>query len=233
MNACSPTRRSFLKAGGAFVLTFSFAPEIALSQAKPPQLPGSLSTNRMLDAWIRIGADGRITIFTGKIELGQGIGTALAQIAADELDVDIKRIEMIHGDTERTPDEGQTAGSLSVTNSGTALRFACAEARALLLDAAAAKLGSRPPRSRFATAAYRALPTASPTGSSRRIWTSSAKSARKSNRKRLRSISGSARASRAATFPRSSPGAPLTCRMFVCRTWCTAASCIRHRPARS
>ena len=82
-----------------------------------------------------------MTIYTGKIELGQGIGTALAQIAADELDVDMKRIEMIHGDTERTPNEGQTAGSLSVTDSGTALRFACAEARALLLEAAAAKLG--------------------------------------------------------------------------------------------
>ena len=141
MNAFSAARRGFLKTGGAIVLTFSFAPEIALSQAKPPQLPGSLSTNRMLDAWLKIGADGRVTVFTGKIELGQGIGTALAQIAADELDVDLKRIDMIHGDTERTPNEGQTAGSLSVTNSGTALRFACAEARSLLLDAAAAKLG--------------------------------------------------------------------------------------------
>ena len=141
MNAFSPTRRGFLKGGGALVLTFSFAPEIALSQAKPPQLPGSLNTNRMLDAWLKIGADGRVTVYTGKIELGQGIGTALSQIAADELDVDMKRIEIIHGDTERTPNEGQTAGSLSVTNSGTALRFACAEARSLLLDAAAAKLG--------------------------------------------------------------------------------------------
>jgi CO/xanthine dehydrogenase Mo-binding subunit len=141
MNAFSDARRGFLKSGAALVLTFSVAPELALSQAKPPQLPGSLNTNRMLDGWIRIGADGRVTIFTGKIELGQGIGTALAQIAADELDVDLNRIEVVHGDTERTPNEGQTAGSLSVTNSGTALRFACAEARSLLLEAAAAKLG--------------------------------------------------------------------------------------------
>ena len=141
MNAFSPTRRGFFKMSGALVLTFSFAPEIALSQAKPPQLPGSLSNNRVLGAWLQIGTDGRVTVCTGKIELGQGIGTALAQIVADELDVDLKRIEMIHGDTERTPNEGQTAGSLSVTNSGTALRFACAEARSLLLDAAAAKLG--------------------------------------------------------------------------------------------
>ena len=140
MNAFSTTRRHFLKAGGALVLTFSFAPD-AIPQAKPPRLPGSLNGNRMLDAWLRIGADERVTVFTGKVELGQGIGTALAQIAADELDVDLGRIAMVHGDTERTPNEGQTAGSLSVTNSGTALRFVCAEARSLLVDAAAAKLG--------------------------------------------------------------------------------------------
>ena len=77
----------------------------------------------MLDAWLRIDADGTVTIFTGKIELGQGIGTALAQIAADELDVDLKRIRMVHGDTALTPNEGQTAGSLSVENSGTAVRY--------------------------------------------------------------------------------------------------------------
>jgi CO/xanthine dehydrogenase Mo-binding subunit len=96
----------------------------------------------MLGAWLAIAPNGRVTIFTGKIELGQGIGTALAQIAADELDVDLARIDVISGDTARTPNEGQTAGSLSVEQSGTALRFAGAEARHLLLAAAAAKLGA-------------------------------------------------------------------------------------------
>ncbi|HTP96884.1 MAG TPA: molybdopterin cofactor-binding domain-containing protein [Burkholderiales bacterium] len=133
-------RREFLRTGGALVIAFSLAPDVALAQAKPPALPGSLNANRMLDSWLRIDADG-VTIFTGKIELGQGIGTALAQIAADELDVDLKRIAMIHGDTALTPNEGQTAGSQSVQNSGTAVRFACAEARAVLVTAAAAKLG--------------------------------------------------------------------------------------------
>ncbi|HMH17921.1 MAG TPA: molybdopterin cofactor-binding domain-containing protein, partial [Burkholderiales bacterium] len=135
------SRRDFLKTGGALVISFSLVPELALGQAKPAALPGSLNTNRMLNAWLRIDADGTVTIFTGKIELGQGIGTALSQIAADELDVDLKRIAMVHGDTELTPNEGQTAGSQSVENSGTALRFACAEARGILLGAAAAKLG--------------------------------------------------------------------------------------------
>jgi CO/xanthine dehydrogenase Mo-binding subunit len=136
----SATRREFLKSGGALVIGFALAPKLGLAQERP-RLPGSLNTNRRLDAWIAIEPNGRVTIFTGKIELGQGIGTALSQIAADELDVDLERIDVVHGDTARTPNEGQTAGSLSVEQSGTAVRFACAEAREILLSAAAAKLG--------------------------------------------------------------------------------------------
>src|SRR5213594_2051241 len=137
----SLSRRDFLKTGSALVISFSLAPELSFGQAKPAPLPGSLSNNRMLNAWLRVDADGTVTIFSGKIELGQGIGTALTQIAADELDVDLKRIEIVHGDTALTPNEGQTAGSQSVENSGTALRFASAEARDILVNAAAAKLG--------------------------------------------------------------------------------------------
>src|SRR5213594_257767 len=137
----SLSRRDFLKTGSALVISFSLAPELSFGQAKPAPLPGSLNNNRMLDSWLRVDADGTVTIFSGKIELGQGIGTALTQIAADELDVDLKRIEIVHGDTALTPNEGQTAGSQSVENSGTALRFACAEARDILVNAAAAKLG--------------------------------------------------------------------------------------------
>ena len=95
----------------------------------------------MLDAWLRINADGSATIFTGKVELGQGISTALAQIAADKLDLPITRVEMISGDTAHTPDEGYTSGSQSIENGDTAMRLACAEARALLVDHAAERLG--------------------------------------------------------------------------------------------
>src|SRR5205809_32647 len=136
----SLSRRDFLKTGSALVISFSLGPE-AFGQAKPAPLPGSLNSNRMLDSWLRIDADGTVTVFTGKIEVGQGIGTALTQIDADELDVDLKRIRIVHGDTALTPNEGQTAGSQSVESSGTALRFACAEARDALVNAAAAKLG--------------------------------------------------------------------------------------------
>src|SRR5213594_2944330 len=143
MSATSPgnvSRRAFLKASSGLVIGFVLAPRLALGQDRPTPLPGSLNANRMLDAWLRIDTNGTVTIFTGKIELGQGIGTALSQIAADELDVDLKRINIVHGDTARTPNEGQTAGSQSVENSGTAVRFACAEARDILVSAAAARL---------------------------------------------------------------------------------------------
>ncbi len=141
--AFNSSRRRFLKSSGAIVVGFSLAGPVAIAQqAALPRLPGSLNTNRMLDGWIRINANGTVTIFTGKAELGQGILTALAQIAADELDVAYERIEMVSADTARTPNEGMTAGSQSVDNSGTALRYACAEARQILVDLAAAKLGT-------------------------------------------------------------------------------------------
>ena len=141
-----PARRRFLKHGAAITVAFTLAPALrALGQgvAAPP-LPGSLATNRRLDGWLAINADGIVTVFTGKVELGQGITTALAQIVADELDVDMRRITMISGDTSRTPNEGVTSGSLSIEQGGTALRFAAAEARELLLAIAAAKLGTNP-----------------------------------------------------------------------------------------
>jgi CO/xanthine dehydrogenase Mo-binding subunit len=138
------TRRQFLQHGAAVTVAFTLAPAFhALGQgATTPALPGSLADNRRLDGWLAINADGTVTVFTGKVELGQGITTALAQIVADELDVDLARIAMISGDTSRTPNEGVTSGSLSIEQGGAALRFAAAEARELLLSAAAAKLGA-------------------------------------------------------------------------------------------
>jgi len=135
-------RRDFLKSAGGIAVAFSWSvPTVLAQQAARSDLPGSLGTNRMLDGWVRIDPAGTVTVFTGKCELGQGILTALAQIAAEELDVAYERVEIVSADTARTPNEGMTAGSLSVENSGTALRYACAEARQILLELAAAKLG--------------------------------------------------------------------------------------------
>ena len=135
-------RRDFLKSAGGIVVAFSWSvPTVLAQRAARPALPGSLGTNRMLDGWVRVNPAGTITVLTGKCELGQGILTALAQIAAEELDVAYERVEIVSADTARTPNEGTTAGSTSVENSGTALRYACAEARRILLELAAAKLG--------------------------------------------------------------------------------------------
>ncbi|MFL5290149.1 MAG: molybdopterin cofactor-binding domain-containing protein [Myxococcales bacterium] len=139
-------RRRFLGEAAALTVGFSLAPLArALGQGAPPagpKLPGSLQNNRMLDGWLRINPDGSVTAFTGKVEIGQGIVTALAQIVADELDVDLARVAMVSGDTATTPNEGVTSGSRSIEESGSALRYACAEARSILLDTAAAKLSA-------------------------------------------------------------------------------------------
>jgi CO/xanthine dehydrogenase Mo-binding subunit len=137
------SRRSFAAGAGSIVLSFSLSSGFAAAQEQR-RLPGSLQTNRKLDSWLRIGADGSVTVFTGKVEFGQGIVTALAQIAAEELDVPLSRITMISGDTGRTPNEGQTAGSQSIEQGGTAIRMAAAEVRAILLDLAAHKFGVEP-----------------------------------------------------------------------------------------
>ena len=107
-----------------------------------PKLPGSLDTHRRLSQWLAVNRDGTVTARTGKVEIGQGVLTALAQIVADELDVAIARVRMQSADTGATPDEGFTAGSLSVQESGGALRQVSAEVRALLLNEAAHELGA-------------------------------------------------------------------------------------------
>jgi CO/xanthine dehydrogenase Mo-binding subunit len=106
--------------------------------AKP--LPGSLRVNPRLSQWLRFRAEGHVEVFSGKVEIGQGILTALAQIVAEELDVTLEQVRMVPASTGRSPDEAVTSGSLSIQESGTALRHACAEARAIYLGAAAARL---------------------------------------------------------------------------------------------
>jgi nicotinate dehydrogenase subunit B len=105
-------------------------------------LPPSLANNRRLDRWVAFDANGTVDVRTGKVEIGQGIVSALAQIAAEELDVDYTRIRMIPADTTRSPNEGVTAGSTSTAQSGGALRQACAEVRLAFLEAAAQRLGA-------------------------------------------------------------------------------------------
>ncbi len=133
------SRRTVLAGGAALVVGFSLLPAMRLRSAQSDGQPGSLDRAPLLDAWIRIDDHGKVTVFTGKAELGQGMKTALRQIAAEELRVAPQSIELITADTERTANEGYTAGSHTIMDSGTAILHAAAQVRAILLSAAAQK----------------------------------------------------------------------------------------------
>lgn len=107
----------------------------------PPKLPVSLAANPKLSSWLKFSSSGQVTVSPGKVEIGQGIVTALAQIAADELDIDLSRVQMIRASTAVSPNEGVTSGSLSIQQSGRALRHACAEVRQIFLQLASERLG--------------------------------------------------------------------------------------------
>jgi CO/xanthine dehydrogenase Mo-binding subunit len=170
------SRRNLL-GGGALVVAFALSPR-ALSQSggqegggqqsgggegggggpKPvaPGLPGDLSKFPLLDSWIRVDAQGHVTVFTGKVELGQGIKTALIQLAAEELAIDPSGLTLVTADTARTPDEEVTAGSHSMQDSGTAILNAAANVRLLLTQAAAARWSLIPDQIALRTAAAHA-----------------------------------------------------------------------------
>jgi len=145
------SRREFLVRGGALVVSFSMArgalgaqpqepQNVGKEPKKAPALPGSLKNAPLLDSWIRIDADGTITVFSGKAELGQGIKTALIQVAAEELAVEPRTINLVTADTSRTPNEGYTAGSQSMSDGATAIQHAAAQVRAILAGIAAQRL---------------------------------------------------------------------------------------------
>ncbi len=105
----------------------------------------SLADFPQIDDWLQFNADRSLTVFSGKVELGQGIATALAQIAAEELDLALERVRLVTADTERSPDEGGTTGSRSLETSGIAIRLAAATAREHLLALAFEQLESLTP----------------------------------------------------------------------------------------
>src|ERR1700674_5285326 len=136
------SRRDVLKATGSLVVSFSFAGVVgdALAQgaaAKPVALTE-------VDSFLAIDAKGMVTVYSGKVDLGTGVHTALMQIVADELDVPLGSVTLIEGDTATTPAQGTTWGSLSIQIGGVQLRNAAATARIALLEEAAKRLGGKP-----------------------------------------------------------------------------------------
>jgi len=129
-----PSRRDFFKTGG-LLIGFSLASPDVL-----PQLAAATPAPGRLDAWLRIGADETVHVFTGKVDIGMGVQTALIQVVAEELDVAPARVHMLMGDTSATPDQGGVGGSTSIAAGARPLRNAAATARLLLLQLASARL---------------------------------------------------------------------------------------------
>ena len=133
------SRRKLLKSTGAFVVSFTFAGKASelLAQGAASAKPVTLTD---VDSFLAIDKAGKVTLYTGKVDLGTGIRTALAQMCAEELDVPFNSVSLITGDTRLTPDQGNTWGSLTIQSAGVQIRNASATARNALLDEAAKKL---------------------------------------------------------------------------------------------
>jgi nicotinate dehydrogenase subunit B len=132
----SVNRRSVLKASGLLVVAFSLVPRFTIANHSGAAKP---VTPEEVDSYLAIGPDGRITVYSGKVDLGTGLRTALTQIVAEELDVPLGQVTLIQGDTLLTPDQGPSFGSLSIQNGGAQLRQAAATARRALLERAAVR----------------------------------------------------------------------------------------------
>src|SRR4051794_28758267 len=135
------SRRDILKGSGGLLVSFCFAgpPAETVAQGAGPK-PLALSE---VDSFLAIDPTGMVTVYSGKVDLGTGIATALPQIVAEELDVPLRMVKLVQGDTALTPEQGTTWGSLSVQVGGMQLRNAAATAKAALLDEAAKRLGVR------------------------------------------------------------------------------------------
>ncbi len=136
------TKREFLKAGGALVIGFSVSRYARAQRASAPDTAlGKTLDASEVDGFLAVNADGTVTVFCGKVDLGQGLRIAIPQMAAEELGVDVGRIVLIEGDTALTPDQGATAGSSGVMRGGVQIRQAAATAREALLGLAGERLG--------------------------------------------------------------------------------------------
>lgn len=135
-------RRHFLKTGGSLVVTFAVGvPAMADAAVAPAMAPAKSVALDQVDGFLAIDAKGLVTVYSGKVDLGTGLETALLQIAAEELSIPMARVTIIQGDTLLTPDQGVTFGSLSIQVGGMQIRKAAATARDVLLTEAAKRLG--------------------------------------------------------------------------------------------
>ena len=137
------SRRNILKSTGALVVSFTLAGKASEAHAQGAATAAKPVTLTDVDSFLAIDKAGKVTLYTGKVDLGTGINTALAQMCAEELDVPFNSVSLVTGDTALTPDQGTTWGSLTVQSAGIQIRNASATARHALLDEAAKKLNAR------------------------------------------------------------------------------------------
>ena len=142
METKSISRRDLLKSTGVLIVGFSFFGAAARTLAQGEGLSVDGMDPTVLDSWMAISRDGTVTVFTGKVELGTGVVTALAQIVAEELDVAFNKVYMESGDTDTAVDQGVTAAARTVERGGVQLRQASAAARQELLKLASVRLDS-------------------------------------------------------------------------------------------
>jgi CO/xanthine dehydrogenase Mo-binding subunit len=140
----SASRRTLLQGMGALIVAAPLAGEVgvAAAQAAPGAKPALVPSE--LDSWVAVARDGKVTAFFGKPDVGQGVDVAIAQIVAEELDVPVDRVAVVLADSGLTCNQGGVSGSTGIQRGGVALRYAAAEARRLLVERAAAKLGVAP-----------------------------------------------------------------------------------------
>jgi nicotinate dehydrogenase subunit B len=132
-------RREVLKTGGALAVVFTLAPPAA--QAQKSSWPARKVAPDKVESFIVIDANGMVALYSGKVDLGTGVSTAIPQILAEELSLPLDRITLVQGDTALTPNQGPTYASLSIQNGGMQIRRAAATAREALRDLAARRLG--------------------------------------------------------------------------------------------
>jgi nicotinate dehydrogenase subunit B len=157
------SRRQFLQSGGALIVGFALPlPAFALQPRQAETAPGKSVDTGEVDGFVAVNADGSVTIYSGKVDLGQGLRIAIPQMAAEELGIGVERIVLVEGDTALTPNQGPTGGSSGIMRGGVEIRQAAATAREALIGMAAARTGR--PAAEFDTVGGEVRPRTGGTG---------------------------------------------------------------------
>ena len=136
------SRRAVLK-GGAITVGFALAGIPSRVRTQTTAVAKRVLDSKEVDAFLSVNGDGTVTLFCGKVDLGQGLRIAMPQIAAEELGIDVDKITFIEGDTALTPDQGRTSGSNGIQVGGVQIRQAAATARKALVELAAQRLNAK------------------------------------------------------------------------------------------